>query len=45
MNGKRLLTGGVSEVDGAAGRGLTPWAVIGGNGIASQVCANAQEAQ
>jgi len=28
--GKLLLTGGVSGVDGAAGGGLTPWAVIGG---------------
>jgi Protein of unknown function (DUF3034) len=28
-NGKLLLTGGISSVDGAAGGGLTPWAVIG----------------
>jgi hypothetical protein len=27
--GKLLLTGGVSNVEGAAGGGLTPWAVIG----------------
>ena len=27
--GKLLLTGGVSTVDGAAGGGLTPWAMIG----------------
>ncbi len=27
--GKLLLTGGVSSVDGAAGGGLTPWAVTG----------------
>ena len=27
--GKLLLTGGVSSVDGAAGGGLTPWATIG----------------
>ena len=27
--GKLLLTGGVSTIDGAAGGGLTPWAVIG----------------
>lgn len=27
--GKLLLTGGVSSVDGAAGGGITPWAVIG----------------
>jgi len=29
-NGKLLLTGGVSSIDGAAGGGLTPWAVTGG---------------
>jgi hypothetical protein len=35
------LTGGVSEIEGAAGGGLTPWAVIGGYGTASQLGANA----
>jgi hypothetical protein len=39
--GKLLLTGGVSEVEGAAGGGLVPWAVIGGYGTASQLGANA----
>ena len=39
--GKLLLTGGVSEIEGAAGGGLTPWAVIGGYGTASQLGANA----
>ena len=29
--GKLLLTGGVSTIEGAAGGGLTPWAVIGSN--------------
>ncbi len=29
--GKLLLTGGVSSISGAAGGGLTPWAVIGTN--------------
>jgi hypothetical protein len=29
--GKLLLTGGVSTIDGAAGGGLTPWAVVGSN--------------
>ncbi len=29
--GKLVLTGGVSSIDGAAGGGLTPWAVIGSN--------------
>jgi hypothetical protein len=38
--GKLLLTGGVSEVEGAAGGGLTPWAVIGGYGTANQLGAN-----
>ena len=28
-DGKLLLTGGVSTIDGAAGGGLTPWAVTG----------------
>ncbi|MEO3692119.1 DUF3034 family protein [Roseateles paludis] len=28
--GKLLLTGGVSSIDGAAGGGLTPWALTGG---------------
>ena len=36
-----LLTAGVSEVEGAAGGGLTPWAVIGGYGTNSQIGANA----
>ena len=35
--GKLLLTGGVSSIDGAAGGGLTPWAVIGSNATAGQV--------
>ncbi|WP_284507378.1 DUF3034 family protein [Caballeronia sp. ATUFL_M2_KS44] len=38
--GKLLLTGGVSQVEGAAGGGLAPWAVIGGYGTASQLGAN-----
>jgi hypothetical protein len=39
--GKLLLTGGVTQVEGAAGGGLTPWAVIGGYGSRDQVGANA----
>ena len=39
--GKLLLTGGVSEVEGSAGGGLTPWAVIGGNGSEGQFGGNA----
>lgn len=39
--GKLLLTGGVSSVDGAAGGGLTPWAVTGSHATAGQVGATA----
>ena len=34
--GQLLLTAGVSQVEGAAGGGLTPWAVIGGYGTDGQ---------
>lgn len=40
-NGKLLLTGGVSSIDGAAGGGLTPWAVIGSYATAGQIGATA----
>lgn len=40
-SGKLLLTGGVSQLEGAAGGGLTPWAVIGGYGTQDQIGANA----
>jgi hypothetical protein len=39
--GKLLLTGGVSQIEGAAGGGLTPWAVIGGYGTDDEIGANA----
>lgn len=39
--GKLLLTGGVSQIEGAAGGGLTPWALIGGYGSRDQIGANA----
>lgn len=39
--GKLLLTGGVSQLEGAAGGGLTPWAVIGGQGADGQIGASA----
>jgi hypothetical protein len=39
--GKLVLTGGVSSVDGAAGGGLTPWAVIGTNATDGEVGASA----
>jgi hypothetical protein len=38
---KLLLTGGVSELEGAAGGGLTPWAVIGGYGTRDEIGASA----
>lgn len=38
---KLLLTGGVSQIEGAAGGGLTPWAVIGGYGTRDQFGATA----
>lgn len=40
-SGKLLLTGGVTQVEGAAGGGLVPWAVIGGYGTRDQIGANA----
>jgi hypothetical protein len=39
--GKLLLTGGVSSIDGAAGGGLTPWAVIGSNATQGEIGATA----
>lgn len=39
--GKLLLTGGVTQVEGAGGGGLTPWALIGGYGTRDQIGANA----
>ncbi len=39
--GKLLLTGGVSSIDGAAGGGLTPWAVIGSNATTGETGASA----
>ena len=39
--GKLLLTGGVSSIDGAAGGGLTPWAVIGSNATDDEIGATA----
>lgn len=39
--GKLLLTGGVSTVEGAAGGGLTPWAVIGSNATEGEIGASA----
>ncbi|MDB5894377.1 MAG: hypothetical protein JWQ88_1908 [Rhodoferax sp.] len=39
--GKLLLTGGVTSIEGAAGGGLSPWAVIGSNATEGQVGATA----
>ncbi|WP_414655826.1 DUF3034 family protein [Frateuria sp.] len=41
ISGKLLLTGGVSQIEGSAGGGLTPWAVIGSYGTQGQFGANA----
>ena len=41
QSSKLLLTGGVSNIEGSAGGGLTPWAVIGGYGTQDQIGANA----
>lgn len=40
-DGKLLLTGGVSSIDGAAGGGLTPWAVTGSHATAGEFGATA----
>lgn len=39
-SGKLLLTGGVSQIEGAAGGGLAPWAVIGGYDSDDQIGGN-----
>ncbi len=39
--GKLLLTGGVSSIDGAAGGGLTPWALTGSYATAGEIGATA----
>ncbi|TWB36431.1 DUF3034 family protein [Nitrospirillum viridazoti] len=41
VSGKLTATGGVTQVEGAAGGGLTPWAVIGGGGTREEVGATA----
>jgi hypothetical protein len=40
LSGKLLLTGGVSQLEGSGGGGLTPWAVIGGYGTKDQIGGN-----
>src|SRR6195952_621841 len=40
-NGKLLLTGGVTSIDGTAGGGLTPWAVIGSYATDGEIGATA----
>ncbi len=39
--GKLLATGGVSQIEGTAGGGLTPWALIGGLGTEDEIGASA----
>lgn len=41
LSGKLLLTGGVTQLEGSGGGGLTPWALIGGYGTDNQIGANA----
>ncbi len=42
LAGERLLaTGGVTQIEGAAGGGLTPWALIAGYGTDTQIGASA----
>ena len=41
FSSKLLLTGGVTTIEGSAGGGLVPWAVIGGNGTKEQIGASA----
>lgn len=36
-SGRLLLTGGVSQVEGSAGGGLTPWALIAGYGTEDEI--------
>ncbi|WP_448658762.1 DUF3034 family protein [Sphingomonas sp. CJ99] len=40
-DGKLLLTNGISSIEGAAGGGLTPWAVIAGNATKDGIGAQA----
>jgi Protein of unknown function (DUF3034) len=40
FSGKLLATGGVTQVEGAGGGGLTPWALITGYGTRDQIGAN-----
>lgn len=37
FSSKLLLTSGVTNIEGSAGGGLTPWAIIGGNGTKEQI--------
>jgi hypothetical protein len=41
FSGKLALTGGVSEIEGSAGGGLTPWALIAGDETSDQIGASA----
>lgn len=40
-SGKLLLTGGVSQLEGSGGGGISPWALIGGYGTRDQIGGNA----
>jgi hypothetical protein len=41
VSSKLLLTGGVTQIEGSGGGGITPWAFIGGYGTKEQIGANA----
>jgi hypothetical protein len=41
VSDKLLLTGGVTNIEGTAGGGIVPWAIIGGYGTKDQVGGNA----
>jgi hypothetical protein len=41
VSNRLVLTGGVTSIEGAAGGGLTPWAVIGGMGSRDEIGATA----
>ncbi len=40
ISGKLLLTGGVNNIEGTGGGGLSPWAFIGGYGTSDQIGGN-----
>ena len=43
--GRLLATGGITSIDGAAGGGIVPWALIGGYGTRDEIGATASYTQ